>query len=240
MNVALSGFTLWLSLMVSIGPQNIFILKSGIRRLHVGVVIAVCMISDVFLVLGGTAGVSAVLSHVPGLLPTLKWAGACYLLYFAFTCFKDAVHTTGMDLGPDPKPSEAHPENGIDYLASDLPLGGPSANSNGGVGVADRTRKSAPMTAAAAATTALALTWLNPLSIIDTVMFGSIAAQYGAGQWLFAGGALCATLVWFPVLGYGARLLSKPLSSPKVWRGLNIGVGCFMLFIIFRLLFLMH
>ncbi|MDO4909257.1 MAG: LysE family transporter [Corynebacterium sp.] len=235
MNVAISGFTLWLSLMVSIGPQNIFILKTGIRRLHVLPVIAVCMISDVFLVVAGTAGVSAVVSHVPGLLSTLKWLGAIYLLYFAYTCFKDAVHAKGMDLdtpGTDiPSHIESHPE--VSSTST-----GRSADS--AVAVQQRTRKAAPMTAAAAATTALALTWLNPLSIIDTVMFGSIAAQNGAAQWIFALGALGATLVWFPALGFGARLLSKPMQSPKVWRGLNIGVGCFMLFIIFRLLFLAH
>ena len=40
---------------------------------------------------------------------------------------------------------------------------------------------------------------------------------------------------WFPLLGYGARALSEPLSRPKVWRWLNVAIGCMRLFIVARL-----
>lgn len=74
---------------------------------------------------------------------------------------------------------------------------------------------------------AIALTWLNPAAYLDSlVMIGGVANQYGETlRWLFAGGALLASLIWFPVVGYGARLLSGPLSSRRVWRVLNVVIG---------------
>ena len=74
---------------------------------------------------------------------------------------------------------------------------------------------------------AVALTWLNPSAYLDSlVMIGGLANQYGdPGRWLFTGGALLASFIWFPVVGYGAGLLAGPLSSPKVWRVLNVAIA---------------
>jgi len=70
--------------------------------------------------------------------------------------------------------------------------------------------------------TVLALTWLNPHVYLDTViMLGSIAATHGEERWVFAAGAIVASVVWFSALGYGARALSRKLSSPSAWRILD-------------------
>ncbi|MEL4153127.1 LysE family transporter [Corynebacterium bovis] len=84
---------------------------------------------------------------------------------------------------------------------------------------------------------ALAMTWLNPGSYIDGfVMFGGIANQQGAGaRWVVASGAMLATLVWFPVIGYGAAALSGPLSRPGVWRAINIVIAVVMVAMAVRL-----
>lgn len=67
--------------------------------------------------------------------------------------------------------------------------------------------------------TVLALTWLNPHVYLDTVlMLGSIAATQGDARWVFAGGAITASFLWFGVLGYGARRLSRRLNTPRAWR----------------------
>ena len=69
---------------------------------------------------------------------------------------------------------------------------------------------------------ALALTWLNPHVYLDTVlMLGSIAATYGDARWLFAAGAILASVVWFTALGYGARGLARWLNTPRAWRILD-------------------
>ncbi|EWT05008.1 amino acid transporter [Intrasporangium chromatireducens Q5-1] len=68
--------------------------------------------------------------------------------------------------------------------------------------------------------TAVALTWLNPHVYLDTmVLIGSVAATKGdPGRWAFAAGAMLASVLWFTLLGLGARALSGVLGRPTVWR----------------------
>ncbi|WP_062070987.1 LysE/ArgO family amino acid transporter [Demequina sediminicola] len=80
------------------------------------------------------------------------------------------------------------------------------------------TAPSAGPTIWAVALTTFAITWLNPHVYLDTVvLLGTVAATYGAEKWLFAFGAMTGSLLWFTVLGYGARLLSGVLASPRAW-----------------------
>ncbi len=68
----------------------------------------------------------------------------------------------------------------------------------------------------------LAFTFLNPHVYLDTVvLLGSIAAQYGEGRWIFAAGAIAASVIWFAALGFGARLLQPVFENPKAWRILD-------------------
>lgn len=80
------------------------------------------------------------------------------------------------------------------------------------------------------ALTTLALTWLNPHVYLDTVlMLGSIAATHGDSRWLFATGAVSASIVWFTALGYGARGLSTRLSTPRAWRIVDAVIALIMI-----------
>ncbi|WP_417511126.1 LysE/ArgO family amino acid transporter [Microbacterium sp.] len=84
---------------------------------------------------------------------------------------------------------------------------------------------------------ALALTWLNPHVYLDTVlMLGSIAATHGEHRWVFAGGAIVASIVWFTTLGYGARYLGKWLKTARAWRILDAVIAVVMLSIAINLL----
>ncbi|MCL6422231.1 LysE/ArgO family amino acid transporter [Brachybacterium sp. JHP9] len=77
--------------------------------------------------------------------------------------------------------------------------------------------------------TALALTWLNPHVYLDTVLLlGSIASSHGEQRWWFAAGAMCASLLWFSALGFGARVLGRYLGSPLSWRILDAVVAATM------------
>lgn len=92
--------------------------------------------------------------------------------------------------------------------------------------------------ASSVALTTVALTWLNPHVYLDTLlMLGSLAAQHGPiGQWQFAVGAMCASLVWFPTIALGARSLAPYLSRPRTWQVIDVVVGVTMLVIAARLL----
>ncbi|HEX8780856.1 MAG TPA: LysE family transporter, partial [Nocardioides sp.] len=74
----LSGFTL----IVAIGAQNAFVLRQGIARDRVGVVVAICAVSDLLLIVAGVLGVGALVETRPGLLRVITGAGAAYLVWF--------------------------------------------------------------------------------------------------------------------------------------------------------------
>ena len=63
---------------------------------------------------------------------------------------------------------------------------------------------------------------LNPHVYLDTVIFlGSVANQFGPDRWWFALGACVASFVWFFGIAYGARGLSRFVTTPMFWRVLD-------------------
>lgn len=82
---------------------------------------------------------------------------------------------------------------------------------------------------AAAITTVLALTWLNPHVYLDIALLGSIASAQGASQqWWFGAGAMLGSIIWFSSLGFGARFLRGFFSRPRSWRLLDGGIAVTM------------
>lgn len=77
--------------------------------------------------------------------------------------------------------------------------------------------------------TCLAFTWLNPGVYVDTVfLVGPVAVAHGDQRWGFAAGAMLASVVWFAVIGYGARFLRPALRRPGAWRVLDLAVATVM------------
>jgi L-lysine exporter family protein LysE/ArgO len=86
--------------------------------------------------------------------------------------------------------------------------------------------------------TMAALTWLNPHVYLDTViLLGSIGNQFVPNQWWFALGGAAASFVWFFSLGYGAKLLSRFMSSVRFWQVLDMAIAVVMFTIAGTLLF---
>lgn len=98
---ALAGLGFGLSLIVAIGAQNMFVLRQGLRREHVGVVVAACTLSDVVLIGAGVAGAGALLGAVPWLVTVMRWGGAAFLLVYAGLAARRALRPTGASLQPD-------------------------------------------------------------------------------------------------------------------------------------------
>ncbi|MET3773389.1 L-lysine exporter family protein LysE/ArgO [Arthrobacter nitrophenolicus] len=182
------GMLTGLALIVAIGAQNAFVLRQGIRREHIGAVVAVCMVGDAALILGGTAGIGALVTRFPEALEVLRWGGAVYLVWFAIRSFAAAL-----------KPSGLHDEP--------------------------------PRSKGSVVATTVALTFLNPHVYLDTVVLvGSLANQQGPDlRWVYAGGAVAGSVLWFSALGYGARALAGVLGSPRTWRVVDLVIGIVML-----------
>jgi L-lysine exporter family protein LysE/ArgO len=84
---------------------------------------------------------------------------------------------------------------------------------------------------AAAVATCLAITWLNPHVYLDTVLLlGSLSASHGdPGRWVFGAGAATASVLWFSLLGFGARFAAPVFARPIAWRILDGAIAVLML-----------
>lgn len=186
----LAGFALSFSLILAIGAQNAFVLRQGLRRAHVGAVVAVCCLSESLLIFAGVAGFGALAEAAPWAIGAMRWAGVAFLLgYGAKSLWAAWAATEALEAG----------------------------------GAAEQGLR-------AAIATTLALTWANPHVYLDTVgLIGAVATTYGPGRWLFGAGALSASVLFFGLLGYGARALAPLFARPAAWRVLDGVVGLTML-----------
>ena len=94
MTAFLSGFALSISLILAIGAQNAFVLRQGIRRAHVGLVVAACLVSEAILIFSGVAGFGALMERFPALEPITRWGGAAFLLGYGLLSLKRAIWST--------------------------------------------------------------------------------------------------------------------------------------------------
>ena len=186
----IAGFALSFSLILAIGAQNAFVLRQGLRRAHVGAVVAICCLSEAVLIVSGVAGFGALSEIAPWVLDAMRWGGAAFLVIYGLRSLRTAWNST----------------EALD------PAGTAVGSLKAAIG------------------TTLLLTWANPHVYLDTVgLIGAVAAAYGTERWLFGGGALSASILFFVVLGYGARGLAPIFAQPKAWRILDGVVGLTML-----------
>ena len=185
----LAGLGFGLALIVAIGAQNAFVLRQGLRREHVLVIVAICAISDALLIGIGVAGLGAIINQLEWLLLVIEVIGGIFLCTYGVMAAKRAW-----------KP---------EVLTADT----------GG----------APRTLKVAVGTILALTFLNPHVYLDTVLLlGSVAGTYESQRWWFGVGATFGSLLWFSVLGFGARLLAPVFTKPAAWRVLDALIAVVM------------
>ncbi|MEI9986884.1 MAG: LysE family transporter [Aliidongia sp.] len=85
------GFALSAALIVAIGAQNIFMLRQGLRREHVGPIVLFCAATDLMLISLGVAGVGALLQRVSGLTLLLTLGGAAFLGWYGLCALRRAL-----------------------------------------------------------------------------------------------------------------------------------------------------
>ncbi len=78
-----SGFSLMMALIVAIGAQNAFVLRQGLLRQHVGLVVFLCWLCDCLLSSAGVFGLSRLFADHPSASRFLALAGGLFLLAYA-------------------------------------------------------------------------------------------------------------------------------------------------------------
>lgn len=80
--VFMTGLLTGLSLILAIGAQNAFVLRQGLRGEHVLAVCVTCALSDAILILLGVTGFGQIAQLLPWLSPTMRYAGAAFLIWY--------------------------------------------------------------------------------------------------------------------------------------------------------------
>ncbi|MBM9459581.1 LysE family transporter [Nocardioides sp. zg-536] len=232
-----AGLATCLSLIVAIGAQNAYVLRQGVRRAHVGAVVAVCLVSDAVLILAGVAGMGTVVTRTDWLMETVRWLGVAFLVGYALTSLGRARHPGALAADDEVVHREAA------HAAATAPAGAGVATGPVTTGTVTTEIVTATESRRSVVLRAVALTWLNPHVYLDTVLLlGTIAATHAAtagtgadGRWWFGAGAVLASAVWFSGLGFGARLLAPLLARPRAWQVLEVLVAATMLLVAARL-----
>ena len=179
----LQGMALGFGLIVAIGAQNAFVLRQGLRREHVGLVVIFCALADAVLMTAGVFGMAQFLGSRPQVATALALAGAVFLAWYGWKALLRLRQT-----------SQLHATAGEQVL-----------------------------TRLAALTQAAAFTLLNPHVYLDTVLLlGNLGAQQPAAlRGWFVAGASSASVLWFSLLGFGARWLAPWFARPRAWKILD-------------------
>lgn len=96
-----TGFALGAGLIIAIGAQNLFVLRQGLRREHVGPVVLFCAGADALLIAAGAGGVGALLAALPGLTLALTLGGACFLTWYGVTALRRMWSSQSMAVTAD-------------------------------------------------------------------------------------------------------------------------------------------
>jgi len=97
----LSGLVTGLSLIVAIGAQNAFVLRQGLRRQHVLLVVSVCAISDLTLIVAGVAGIGTLVERAPGVIVAIRGFGVVFLLGYGLVAARRAVRGGHLEAAAD-------------------------------------------------------------------------------------------------------------------------------------------
>lgn len=101
MNAILPGFLTGFSLIVAIGAQNAFILRQGLTRQYIFLIVTVCAFSDALLIALGTFGLGALIQAIPNLLEIMRWLGVAYLIWFGLSSARRAIKTNALTVAED-------------------------------------------------------------------------------------------------------------------------------------------
>lgn len=94
----MTGFSIGLGLIVAIGAQNAYVLRLGLKRVHVLPVVLFCAVSDALLIALGVAGLGQLITLYPTALTFVAGGGILFLLSYAVLAARRALRPAAMVL----------------------------------------------------------------------------------------------------------------------------------------------
>ncbi len=86
-DIFLKGLLFALAIIAAIGAQNAFLLKQGLIRSHVGLIIWICFLSDAILMAAGVFGLGIAVSKNPIALIGITGLGAAFIAIYGLKTF---------------------------------------------------------------------------------------------------------------------------------------------------------
>ena len=94
----LPGLLTGFSLIIAIGAQNAFVIRQGLRREHVLLIVLICAISDAALILVGTGGLGRIIQGNQIALEIIRWFGVAYLTWFGLRSLRSAFKSQSLQV----------------------------------------------------------------------------------------------------------------------------------------------
>jgi L-lysine exporter family protein LysE/ArgO len=91
------GLLTAMSLIMAIGAQNAFVIRQGLTKKHVLLVVIICAASDAVLIILGIGGLGAIIQGLPWLLEIIRWFGVVYLTWFGIKSLRSAFKEQSLD-----------------------------------------------------------------------------------------------------------------------------------------------
>ena len=91
MEVCIFGFYLGMSLILAMGPQNLFVIEQGLKQNHVFLVCLICSISDFIFIVLGTAAFSYFSQSNPFVDLTLNLLLLIFIFYFIWNKLNTSI-----------------------------------------------------------------------------------------------------------------------------------------------------
>ena len=93
------GLLTGLSLIIAIGAQNAFVIRQGLSRSNVLLVVLICAASDALLIFLGTGGLGTLIQSKPDLLEFIRWFGVLYLTWFGAKAVRSVLSNQSLEVG---------------------------------------------------------------------------------------------------------------------------------------------
>jgi L-lysine exporter family protein LysE/ArgO len=97
--IFLQGLGMGASLIMPIGAQNAYVIRTGVSGRHVGLTVAACVLVDITLIALGMAGLGRLIESSSWLLAAARYGGAAFLLVYGVRCWASAIRNRGGSSG---------------------------------------------------------------------------------------------------------------------------------------------
>ncbi len=88
----IQGFIIGSSLIIAIGPQNLYVINQGLKKNFIFIVVLICSLSDSLLIISGIYLSNNILKLNPSIITIMKLIGGIWLILYGINKIKNSRH----------------------------------------------------------------------------------------------------------------------------------------------------